>query len=73
MYADGLVCLRPLPEEVYGTEAAVDIRLRQLLDGSVLSESETAGITANELQKVRARFGDLSPCIIVPICTTAIA
>ncbi len=51
------MCLRPLPEEVHGTEAAVEVRLRRLLDGTVLSEAELADIRTNEIKKVGARNG----------------
>ena len=51
-YADGLVCLRPQPEEVYGTEAAIDVRLRRLLDGRVvLQEAELAEYNTTEVHR----------------------
>ena len=52
IYADGLVTLQPLPEEVHGPNAGVDVRLRRLLDGSMLSDEEVAEYSAKELLKV---------------------
>ena len=50
IYADGLVTVHPLPEEVHGTET-VDVQLRRLLDGEVLSESQAVEAAAKELEK----------------------
>lgn len=54
IYADGVVTLQPLPEEVHGTGAGVDVRLRRLLDGIMLSDNEIAEHSAKELLKVNA-------------------
>lgn len=47
--------LHPLPEEVHGTET-MDVQLRRLLDGEVLSESQAAEAAAKELEKACLYF-----------------
>ena len=54
IYADGLVTLQPLPEEMHGPDAGVDVRLRRLLDGVVLSDNEVTEYSSKELLKVGA-------------------
>lgn len=44
--------LRPLPEQVHGTDATVDVQLRRLFEGTVLSEAEAGDFVMKELQKV---------------------
>lgn len=61
------MCLCPLPEEVHGTDAAIDVRLRRLLDGMVLSESELAEFSTNELNKKVGVEPGMSQCSGTPL------
>lgn len=56
IYADGMVTLQPLPEEMHGYETR-DVLLRQLLEGQKLSQSAAAEHRDKELLKVGSTKG----------------